>query len=58
MTEEKVAWNFFGETEIFTIFFNSLNAKISIIYKNQSIDLFCKSTDWFLYDISILAFNE
>ena len=37
MTEEKVAWNFFGETEIFTIFFNSLNAKVSIIYRNRQL---------------------
>ena len=27
---------------------NSLNAKVTI-YKNQSIDLLCKSIDWFLY---------
>ena len=28
---------------------DSLNAKVSIIYRNQSIDLLCKSIEWFLY---------
>ena len=31
---------------------------MSLSYRNQSIDLLCKSTDWFLYDGDIGRWNE
>ena len=34
----------------FSDFFNSFMTEVSIIYRNQSINLLCKSMDWFLYD--------
>ena len=29
---------------------NSFMTRLSLSYRNQSIDLFCKSVDWFLYE--------
>ena len=30
--------------------FNSFKTEAALSYRNQSIDLLCKSMDWFLYD--------
>ena len=37
-------------------YYNSLNPKL-LSYRIQSIDLLCKSIDWFLYDCNF-GFNE
>ena len=29
---------------------NPLTTSMSLLYRNQSIDMFCKSPDWFLYE--------
>ena len=39
--------------ETFTDSFLTLSRRRSISYRNQSIDLLCKSMDWFLYDIGL-----
>ena len=46
----KYFWKMTGSNLEIGPSFNSLNAKVVIIYRNQSIDLLCKSIDWFLYD--------
>ena len=35
-------------------FFFTLSWRRSLTYKKRSIDLFCKSTEWFLYDMGLL----
>ena len=40
-----------GEKQHFSVFnYDLINNQCSPSYKNQSIDLYCKSVDWFLYD--------
>ena len=38
----------------FALIFLTLSWLKSLLYKNQSIDLLCKSVDWFLYDTDLL----
>ena len=38
----------------FTLIFLTLSWLKSLLYKNQFIDLLCKSVDWFLYDTDLL----
>ena len=38
---------------VLSFYFLTLSRRRPISYRNQSIDLLCKSTDWFLYDIGL-----
>ena len=42
------------ENDEFLLLVNSLMTEVLILYRNQSIDLLCKSMDWFLCNRDLL----